>query len=83
MLPMIESFIKKYELEDFIVVADSGLMNNDNVTRLESEGYKYIIGARIKNENDHVKRWILSDPRLTSKWRNTKIWYQAIIDRLH
>lgn len=28
MLPMIESFIKKYELEDFVVVTDSGLMNN-------------------------------------------------------
>lgn len=56
MLPMIESFINKYELEDFIVVADSGLMNNDNIARLENEGYKYIIGARIKNESNHIKQ---------------------------
>jgi transposase len=72
MLPMIESFIKKYELEDFIVVADSGLMNNDNVTRLESEGYKYIIGARIKNENDHVKRWILERPKIDKQMAEYK-----------
>lgn len=56
MLPMIESFINKYELEDFIVVADSGLMNNDNIARLENERYKYIIGARIKNESNHIKQ---------------------------
>ena len=28
--------------------------------KLESEGYKYIIGARIKNETDEIKQWILS-----------------------
>ena len=72
MLPMIESFIKKYELEDFIVVADSGLMNNDNIARLEDEGYKYIIGARIKNENDHVKRWILERPKIDKQMAEYK-----------
>ena len=64
MLPMIESFIKKYELDDFVVVADSGLMNNDNITCLENEGYKYIIGARIKNESEEIKQWILRQPKI-------------------
>ena len=37
-------FLKnKYEFEEFIVVADSGLMNNDNIAGLETNGYKYII----------------------------------------
>ena len=31
MLPTINAFIEKYRLEDFIVVADSGLMNNANI----------------------------------------------------
>ncbi len=30
---------------------------------LESQGYKYIIGAKIKNENAQVKQWILSLPK--------------------
>lgn len=64
MLPMIESFIKKYELEDFVVVADSGLMNSANITELENEGYKYIIGARIKNESKQIKQWILEQPKI-------------------
>lgn len=60
MIPIVEDFIHRYELKDFVVVADSGLMNKSNISLLESAGYKYIIGARIKNETDGVKQWILS-----------------------
>ena len=63
MLPTINEFVRKYGLENFIVVADSGLMNNANITELESQGYKYIIGAKIKNESAEVKQWILSQPK--------------------
>ena len=60
MLPVIREFVGKYRLEDFIVVADSGLMNNANINELEEEGCKYIIGSRIRNESEEVKRHILS-----------------------
>ena len=60
MLPVVEDFVKKFELKDFVVVADSGLMNNDNIELLEAKNYKYIIGARIKNESNTIKTWILS-----------------------
>ena len=43
MLPIVNEFVKKYNLEDFIVVADSGLMNSANIAELEQLGYKYII----------------------------------------
>ena len=45
MLPVVTGFVHKYSLEDFIVVADSGLMNGDNIADLEANGYKYIIIA--------------------------------------
>jgi transposase len=60
MLPVVEDFVKKFDLKDFVVVADSGLMNKDNIKDLEAKGYKYILGARIKNENEKVKLWIFS-----------------------
>ena len=60
MIPIVEDFVRRFELEDVVVVADSGLMNQKNIDLLQSGGYKYIIGARIKNENDDVKKWILS-----------------------
>jgi transposase len=64
MLPIVEDFVKRFNLEDFVVVADSGLMNNTNVSLLESGGYKYIIGAKIKNENEDIKQWILSQKKI-------------------
>ena len=60
MLPAIEDFVNKFNLKDFVIVADSGLMNNENIMLLEGKDYKYIIGARIKNESRAVTNWILS-----------------------
>ena len=55
MLPAVTEFVRKYELEDFTVVADSGLMNSDNITDLGANGYKYIIGAKMKTESNKIK----------------------------
>jgi transposase len=60
MLPVIEDFIQRFVLEDFVIVADSGLMNKSNISLLDSGGYKYVIGARIKNEGEPIKQWLLS-----------------------
>ena len=64
MLPILKDFVSKFGLEDFVVVADSGLMNAENIRELERNGYKYIIGARIKNENQAVREWILSQKKV-------------------
>jgi transposase len=64
MLPVIREFVSKYQLDDFIVVADSGLMTGANINDLEADGCKYIIGSRIKNEAEEVKRQILSFPKV-------------------
>lgn len=61
MIPMIDDFKQRFTLgDDFVVVADSGLMNRTNVALLRKAGYKYILGARIKSESASVKQWILS-----------------------
>jgi len=63
MLPIVKDFVKKFDLKDFVIVADSGLMNAQNIAELEQNGYKYIIGARIKNENKALTEWILSQKK--------------------
>ena len=60
MLPVVKDFVKQFDLKDFVIAADSGLMNSENLKLLEENKYKYIIGARIKNESEEVKRWICS-----------------------
>ena len=57
MIPMIDDFKQRFKLgDDFVAVADSGLMNKNNVKLLQQVGYKYILGARIKNESSDVKQ---------------------------
>ena len=36
---------------------------NANIAELKAHGYKYIIGAKIKNESQEVKNWILEQPK--------------------
>jgi transposase len=63
MLPVVEDFVKRFDLKDFVAVADSGLMNSDNIELLEANHYKYILGARIKNGSRIIKTWILSQEK--------------------
>ncbi len=60
LMPVLESFRKKYNLEKLVVIADAGLLSNDNVEGLRSKGYEYILGARIKNESQAIKEKILA-----------------------
>ena len=64
MMPVIEEFVRKYNLEDFVIVADSGLMNEQNILDMEASGYKYIIGAKIKNESRSIRQWILEQKKV-------------------
>lgn len=73
MLPIIDDFKQRFNLgDDFIVVADSGLMSDANVKLLRSAGYKYILGARIKSESKAVKEWILSHEKIDGQYYERK-----------
>lgn len=58
MLPVIDAFKTKYKLEKLVIIADAGLLSNDNVEQLQSKKYEYILGARIKNESQQLKKEI-------------------------
>lgn len=60
MLPVIDSFKTKYNLKQLIVVADSGLLSNQNIKDLKEKNHEFILGARIKNEPYNIKEKILS-----------------------
>lgn len=60
MLPIIDSFKTKYNLNKLVVIADSGLLSTANVKDLIEKDYEFILGARIKNENASIKKKILS-----------------------
>jgi transposase len=60
MLPVIDKFKGKYNIEKLIIIADSGLLSSQNITELQEKDYEFILGARIKNEKQDIKNKILS-----------------------
>lgn len=59
LIPFIEKISKKFNLNKPVVVADSGLLSNENIKALEENQYEYIIGARLKNESEKIKAQII------------------------
>ena len=50
---------KKYGLGKPVVVADAAMLSKKNLTQLTASGYTFIIGGRVKNENEKMKTQIL------------------------
>lgn len=61
LLPTIQKFEQRYNLNKPVIIADAGLLSKDNIRMLEANGYLYIIGARIKNETQKVRGRILEE----------------------
>lgn len=60
LIPFVEKISKKFNLQKPIIIADAGLLSKDNIKALEDKGYEYILGGRIKNESEKIKKQILS-----------------------
>lgn len=60
LIPVIEKMSQKFGLSKPVIVADAGLLSNANIKALTQNGYEYILGARIKNEDSPTIEKILS-----------------------
>ena len=49
MLPVIQSFIQKHQVQHFTVVADAAMISTANIEALQSANINYIVGARLGN----------------------------------
>ena len=73
MIPIIDDFVQRFRLTDFVVVADAGLLSRKNIDLLKSAGYKFILAGRIKKESQSVCEWVLGLPKDPSKLHETTI----------
>lgn len=79
LIPFIDKISAKFNLNKPIIIADAGLLSNENIKALDSMGYEYIIGGRLKNESATVKAQILEQEyidgtvRCYNKQNNTKL----------
>ncbi len=60
LLPIIEKIQAKYGFQNPIIVADSGLLSKENIESLKQLNYRFIIGARIKNETGAIRSSVIS-----------------------
>ena len=61
LIPFLEKISSKFNLDKPVVVADAGLLSNENIKALKANGYEYILGARLKNESERIKKKILQN----------------------
>ncbi len=64
LIPALASIRNKYNIDKVVFVADSGMLSEDNIRKLESleeESFEYIVGARLKNMDGSIKDKILDN----------------------
>jgi len=54
----IKALTAKYKFKKLVVVADAGMLSEDNISFLEKENLSYIVGARLKNLSEKFKKRI-------------------------
>ncbi|MCX6205396.1 MAG: IS1634 family transposase [Bacteroidetes bacterium] len=60
MLPIIEKFKARYDIQQIVIIADAGLLSHENIEALCRLHYKFILGARIKNEPKSLQQQLLA-----------------------
>lgn len=60
LIPVLESFQEKFNINKPIIVADAALLSEKNISALQNNEYEYILGARLKNESEQIKEKVLS-----------------------
>lgn len=73
MIPVIDDFVRRFSLTDFIIVADSGLLTRKNIDLLKAAGYKFILGGRIKKECSQVLDWVMSLDKMEERLNETVV----------
>lgn len=59
-IPLLKRAQRKFGFSSPIVVGDAGLLSRKNIKELVADGYEYILGARLKNENANVRKKVLA-----------------------
>lgn len=65
----LERLKKKYQIGKIICVADTGMMNKDNIKEVQESDYEYIFGERLRSMARNIQNEILD----LSKYKKLKV----------
>ncbi len=57
--PVLEKLKKRYAIDEIVFVSDSGMLNKENLDYLQTHGYHYVVGARLKNAKEKLKKRVM------------------------
>lgn len=82
-IPAISAIKTKYKIKKLTVVADAGMLSQDNLSALEEAKIDYVVGARIKKLNINQVREIANrlDKTNSKSIRQDNVIYQYSIKR--
>ena len=61
LLPTLAKIKEKFGFGNPVVIADAAMLSKQNMKELKENGYQFIIGGRIKNENVDIQKKILEN----------------------
>ena len=59
LIPVVETFQKKFNIDKPIIEADAALLSQKNINALQENHYEYILGRRLQNETKAIKSKII------------------------
>jgi len=59
LIPAVNKLRGKYKIDKVVFVADSAMLNQDNLSKLDKEKIEYIVGARLKNLPEVMQKQVL------------------------
>jgi len=60
LIPILEAFQKRFDIDKPIIVADAALLSQKNIDALRGNKYEYILGGRLKNETGTIKEKVIA-----------------------
>lgn len=63
LIPVVKTLQTDCEAEDAVIVADRGMLSEDNLNALEDAGLHYIVGARLKSLPRALQTQVLDEDR--------------------
>src|SRR6266481_3198288 len=62
LIPIVDRLWQRFQIRQVCIVADRGTISQNTITDLEQQGWPYILGARMRRQNE-VREQVLTDRR--------------------
>jgi hypothetical protein len=62
MIPVVDAFIQAHGVTGLTVLADAGMLSEDNLKQVEDAGWGFVVGGKLPDVPDAIQEWLRRDP---------------------